>query len=174
MVHFPLSLHRIQCPAIQFAVAGVIAFPTMLFSPLMAQANEFGNCTGKLLAAGIDTTSAAQACAQALHPDQVANCVVDVTDIADVAAEDALAACSRDRRPEEVAACFGSIYTNLEGADPQKTLENCQLSILPIRYSDCVTGLAAESDLTPEASLVTCSVAGYRPVDLAPTFILSD
>jgi hypothetical protein len=174
MVHFPFSLDRIQCPAIQFAVAGALAFPAILFSPLVAQANEFGNCTGKLLAAGIDTDSAALACAQALHPDQVASCVVDVTNTAEVVPEDALAACSRDRRPDEVAACFGSIYTNLEGADPLETLENCQLSILPIRYSDCVTGLAAESDLTPEASLATCSVAGYRPVDLAPTFILSD
>jgi hypothetical protein len=174
MVHFPFSLERIRCPGIQFAVAGSLVLPALLLAPLAAEANEFGNCTGKLLAAGIDTETASLACAQALHPDQVASCVVDVTNTAEVAPEDALAACSRDRRPDEVAACFGSIYTKLEGADPMEALENCQLSILPIRYSDCVTGLAAESDLTPEASLATCSVAGYRPVDLAPTFILSD
>lgn len=143
-------------------------------APLGAQANEFGNCTGKLLAAGIDSESAALACAQALHPNEMAGCVVDVTGTADVLAEDALAACSRDRRPNEVATCFGSIYNNLEGANPQKTLENCQLSILPLRYSDCVTGLDAASELPAESALTTCSVAGYRPVDLAPTFILSD
>ncbi len=174
MVHFPCSIERIQCPVIQFAVAGTIALPAILFSPLAVQANEFGNCTGKLLAAGIEAESASLACAQALHPDEVASCVVDVTATADVLSEDALTACSRDRRPDEVAACFDSIYTNLAGADPLETLNNCQLSILPSRYSDCVTGLAAASDLTPDSSLATCSVAGYRPVDLAPTFILSD
>jgi hypothetical protein len=45
---------------------------------------------------------------------------------------------------------------------------------LPVRYADCVTGLSAASELTPEASLTTCSAAGYRPVDLAPTFILTN
>ena len=174
MVHFPFSRDPIQCPAIHFAIAGVMAFPAILMSPLAAQANEFGNCTGKLLAAGIDTQSASLACAQALHPDEVAGCVVDVTATADISAEDALTACSHDRRPDEVAACFGSIYDSLAGVDPLETLGNCQLSVLPIRYSDCVTGLATASDLTPEVSLATCSVAGYRPVDLAPTFILSD
>ena len=98
MVHFPFSLDHIQCPAIQFAVAGALAFPAMLFSPLVAQANEFGNCTGKLLAAGIDADSAALACAQALHPDQVASCVVDVTNTAEITPEATLAACSRDRQ----------------------------------------------------------------------------
>jgi len=174
MVHFPFSVSPIQCPAIQFAIAGGIVLPSLLMAPMAAPANEFGNCTGKLLAAGIDTEAASLACAQALHPNEVASCVVDVTQTADVGAEDALAACSRDRRPDEVATCFSSIYVNLDGVDPLETLESCQLSILPVRYSDCVTGLAAASDLPPASSLSTCSVAGYRPVDLAPTFILTD
>lgn len=174
MVHFPFSLNRVQYPVIPFAIAGIITFPAILVSPLVAQANEFGNCTGKLLSAGIDVESASLACAQALHPDEVASCVVDVTTAADLAAADALAACSRDRRPDEVAACLGSIYGALEGVDPLTTLQSCQLSILPLRYSDCVTGLADASELTPASSLATCSVAGYRPVDLAPTFILTD
>ena len=150
----------------------------MLFSPLGSPGQpNFGQCVPEnCSAAGHRPPDSARPrlARPGPAPDQEASCVVDVTNTAEITPEATLAACSRDRRPDEVAACFGSIYTNLEGADPLETLDNCQLSILPMRYSDCVTGLAAESDLTPEASLATCSVAGYRPVDLAPTFILSD
>jgi hypothetical protein len=100
MVHFPVYFNRIQYPLIQFAAAGAMIFPAVLLAPGVAQANEFGNCTGKLLDAGIDLESASLACAQALHPDDVASCVVNVTGSAEILAEDALAACSRDRRPE--------------------------------------------------------------------------
>jgi len=151
-----------------------MALPAILLSPLVGQANEFGNCTGKLLDAGVPPESASLACAQALHPEQVSSCVVDVTKTADILPEEALAACGRDRRPDEVASCFRSIHRNLMVTDSQAVLTACHLSILPGRYSDCVTGLSAASDLVPEESLTTCSAAGYRPVGVAPTFILTD
>jgi hypothetical protein len=174
MVYSLLSAIRNQCSLIHFAVIGLVAGPMVLVNPMAASAsNEFRNCTGKLIDAGIDTALATSTCAAALHPRLVADCVQDVTWATEVEATDALTTCSRDRRPDEVAICVIDIV-GLEGANVATALNNCGKSVLPVRYADCVLGLTAASDLVADQSMAQCIAAGYRPVDVAPTFIFAN
>lgn len=171
MVHFLALLNRFQCPAIHFAVAGFIAAPAIALMPMAAQANEYSNCSQALLNTGLTSDQVTTACAKALHPETVSSCVVDVTAAAAVDPTVALAACSRDRRPDEMATCVTSIHQNLSVTDSALVVKDCNLSILPVRYAECVVGLGQTVDLTAEASLAQCIAAGYEPVDLAPSFI---
>jgi hypothetical protein len=174
MVYSLPSLIRNQCSLIHFAVISLVAWPMAMVSPGAAEANDFRYCAGALIDAGVDTALATSACAQALHPDIMANCVLDVSYVTEIEPTDALATCSSDRRPDEVATCVVDIAQRLEGANKTTVVENCGLSFLPVRYSDCVLGIAAASDLEADASLTQCIAAGYLPTDLAPTFIFSE
>ncbi len=173
MLHFHRSLRPIQCSAIPFAVIGTIVAPMLVFSPLAAQANEFATCAGALIDAGIEAEAASAACAQALKPEQVSRCVVDITDETELAPEQVLAACSRDRRPNELATCVATIHGSLEVSSSADVLDNCRRSVLPVRYSDCVVGLATTAEVATTESMALCIAAGYRPVDVAPTFIFA-
>ncbi|NJL48542.1 MAG: hypothetical protein HC929_15005 [Leptolyngbyaceae cyanobacterium SM2_5_2] len=85
MVYFPLSRFRSQCPILQFAAVGLFTAPMLLLAPLSAEANEFARCTDGLINTGISADAASTACSRALHPDSLASCVVDVTQIPDIA-----------------------------------------------------------------------------------------
>lgn len=173
MVHFPLSHNPFQWSAIQFVLISVTAasFP-LVAQP--SQANEYESCNRRLIEAGVSVASAANSCARALHPDRVATCVADITATATaLAPEDVLSACSRDRRPREMASCVTGIHNNLEVASSELVLESCRLSLLPLRYSDCVIGLSRSAELGIEESIGYCIAAGYRPQDVAPTFIFA-
>jgi hypothetical protein len=97
--------------------------------------------------------------------------VTDVVEVSGVEPMMALSACSRDRRPAEVATCVSNIYADLTVEDASEVVQLCHLSILPERYSACVVGLSQELGLTTKESLNECISAGYRPVDVSPTFI---
>lgn len=171
MVHSPLSSTPIRWPAIQFVLAGLLsaAVPVAVTAPAIA--NDYGTCTADLLSAGLDTLAATDACASALHPTEVSSCVVDVTGIGTITAEEALSACSRDRRPDEVASCVTTINSDLVVDDASAVLDTCHRSILPVRFSECVVGLSEAANLATEESLQSCIAAGYRPEDVAPTFV---
>jgi hypothetical protein len=179
MVHFRPSAAGFRWPAIQFArcfaqssvIAGLVAaaLPVVLVRP--AAANEFESCARALTDAGLEAAVVAAACGQALHPDQVSACVTGVLAAADVTALSALSACSRDRRPKEVATCVSDIHAALPVERSDEVLEKCHLSILPQRYSACVVGLSQGAGLAVAESLNECLSAGYRPVDVAPTFV---
>lgn len=141
--------------------------------PTASQANDYESCSRRLLESGITATDAATACSRALHPDRIASCVADITQATALAPEGVLAACSRDRRPQEVASCVTSIHRNLEVASSALVLESCRLSILPLRYSDCVVGLSRTAELGTDESIGYCISAGYQPEDVAPTFIFA-
>lgn len=172
MVHFPSSLFRFRWSVIQFAVASLFAVPMPFMAQQpMAATNEFDQCARDLTDLAIDSAVVAQACSEALHPTEVSFCVMDVVEVSGVEPMTALSACSRDRRPAEVATCVANIYADLTVEDAAEVVQLCHLSILPERYSACVVGLSQELGLTTKESLNECISAGYRPVEVAPTFI---
>lgn len=174
MFHFSVSLKLFQWPAIQFVAAGLLAAGTVPFTSPGAQAQQGGDyarCASDLMAVGIDGDTAAAACALALRPTEVSSCVVGVTTFSSVEPEAALSACSRDRRPDEVATCVADIHQFLVVDDSQAVLDHCHRSLLPERYAECVMDLTATVGFTTEESLARCSAAGYRPENVAPTFI---
>lgn len=173
MVYFLASASHRQCFAIPFALIAGLATPMVLISAPKAIANDFEACTGTLIDAGIEATSAAGACGKALHPADVSSCTLDVTRAAAVDAEQALLACQSDRRPKELATCVSSIHRGLVVDNSTAVLNNCRRSTLPLRFADCVVGVANAAALATVDSMTQCSAAGYRPADIAPTFIFS-
>lgn len=157
--------------AVPVGVAALFAVNPIVFP---AYANDYETCATDLLKAGIDAEAATTACARALHPDEVSACVTGVQGVTSLAGLDILSACSRDRRPKEVASCVGMIHGDLTVDDSASVLDHCHRSILPIRFSECVVGLSASTPLALSEALSTCISAGYRPEDIAPTFIPSD
>lgn len=145
----------------------------VLLSAPNAIANDFASCTSSLIDAGLEGSAAAGACGKALHPTDLSSCTLDITRVADVGADQALVACQSDRRPTELATCVSDIHRGLEVADSTAVLNNCRRSVLPVRFADCVVGIANAAALTTADSLNQCIAAGYRPEDVAPTFIFS-
>lgn len=180
MVHSRVFSARSQWPALQFfvgcvgrgsVIAGLLAVSLPFVAQRPAVANEFANCASALVDAGIEPSLVASACGDALRPEQVSACVEGVIDVADVSALEALSACSRDRRPKEVATCVADIHNALTVDSSSEVLEKCHLSVLPERYSACVVGLADGAGLALDESLDQCINAGYRPADVAPSFV---
>lgn len=166
-------MHRFQWPAIHLTIAALAATTLPLAVPNAAKANDYEFCSRRLLEAGIEVENAATACARALHPDQTASCVVNITNTTALAPEEVLLACARDRRPQETATCVTDIHRELELTDSELVLESCGLSVLPLSYSDCVVGLDRTAELGLEESIGYCISAGYEPEDVAPTFIFT-
>ncbi|MGB3312501.1 MAG: hypothetical protein WBG32_17850 [Nodosilinea sp.] len=173
MVHFLTSATRRQCLAIPFALVAGLAMPMVLLSASRAIANDYEACANTLIGAGLDGSAAASACGKALNPTDLSSCTLDISRVAEVDIEPALLACQSDRRPKELATCVGDIHQNLEVANSAAVVNSCRLSVLPLRYSDCVVGVATAADLAVADSLRRCSAAGYIPSDVAPTFIFT-
>lgn len=173
MVHFLASITHRQCLAIPFAVITGLTTSMVILSAPQAIANDFESCASRLIGAGIAGPEAAGACGQALYPVDLASCTVDVIGVAEVDAEQALVACQSDRRPQELATCVSDIHQGLEVANSTAVLNNCRRSVLPVRFSDCVVGVATAASLAVADSMGQCIAAGYRPEDVAPTFIFS-
>jgi hypothetical protein len=173
MVHFLVSAPRNQYAAIPFAVIAGLAAPALLLSAPRAIANDYETCTSRLIDAGVAVDAAAGACGQALHPADLASCTVDVAGVGDLGAEQALLACQSDRRPKELASCVTDIHGQLAVDNSTSVLNNCRRSVLPVRFADCVIGVAKAAELAVAESMAQCSAAGYRPEDVAPTFIFS-
>lgn len=153
-------------------MAGLVT-PIVLASPPAAAANDFAICTSALINAGLDNSVAAGACGKALRPADLSSCTLDVASTAEVSTDQALLACQSDRRPKELATCVDEIHQQLEVTDSTAVINSCRLSVLPLRYSDCVVGVASAADLAVADSLLRCSAAGYIPTDVAPTFIFA-
>ncbi len=174
MFHFSVSMKLFQWPAIHFAAFGLMTAGTLVYptgSVTAAEDRNYGECADELVAAGITADAAAAACALALRPSEVAGCVTGVLAVAAVMPTEALSACSRDRRPDEVTSCVTSIHQELPVGDSLSVLTHCHRSILPERYATCVTGLAAALNYDTPTALARCTAAGYRPENVAPTYI---
>jgi hypothetical protein len=170
MFHSALSWQRCRWSAIPFLSAGLLAAVPLVAG--QAQANEYAACADALLDLDLDRETVASACALAYHPEEVSSCVTGVlSETTTITPVDALSACSRDRRPLEVATCVTDIHTTLPVSDSAAVLDHCHRSLLPVRYSQCVIAIAETADFTTDESLARCIAAGYRPTDVAPTYI---
>lgn len=147
-----------------------------------AQANDFRGCVRRLVNTGINQEIAGRSCAQALVPGDLSDCVADIKGTTELKPEDILSACYRVRRPTELASCVVTIDRRLlRGIKPETTegtgsndltslaLDNCRRSLLPERYSECVTGYAgAASEATPAKAMEVCISAESVNRDYSP------
>jgi hypothetical protein len=138
---------------------------------LNADPGSYSTCLSDLTAAGLATDLAAEACAGAFHPRQLASCVTRLEDLSELTATERLSACSRDRRPDDLASCVIDITDDLGSSTAPEALDSCRLSLLPQRFANCVVGVSAAGGLDAIATLDLCLQAGYRPRDLAPSFL---
>ncbi|MFH7242290.1 MAG: hypothetical protein ACHWZW_05500 [Spirulina sp.] len=171
MVHFPVFKSLSPCLTLPFTLFSAVLAPLTLASSGLAIDYNYGQCVADLLEVGLSAQAVGSACASALRPEQVGSCVFDVTAVTELSAEAALAACSRDRRPLEVASCVVDIHDFLDVSNSAAVLNHCHRSILPVRYADCVIDTALVAELATTESMALCIAAGYRPVDVAPSFI---
>ncbi|WP_008313442.1 hypothetical protein [Leptolyngbya sp. PCC 6406] len=171
MAHFALSQGIPRWSAIHLAAAGLITTGVLTLGLPSALANDYMSCASTLLALDLETEMVAAACALAYRPTEVSSCVTGVLSEAVLDPRDVLTACSRDRRPLEVATCVTDIHTTLPVVSSLSVLDHCHRSLLPVRYAQCVTGLAETASLATEESMVRCIAAGYRPENVAPTYI---
>ncbi|NEQ33454.1 MAG: hypothetical protein F6K04_21070 [Leptolyngbya sp. SIO4C5] len=171
MVHSRRWSTHFQWPVIQLAIAGLAAASLPLAAVRPALGNDFQECAAGLLAAGVDTEVAAAACASALEPDEVSECVTDIKAQTELDLADVVFACRRVRRPLELADCTVDIHFSLALSESASTLSHCRRTLLPLRFSDCVVGLNQAAGLDLDNALERCIGAGYEPRDISPTFI---
>lgn len=139
-------------------------------SPVAAR-NDFKACTGSLIESGVAADDAIAACASALHPRDVSDCVDEVIDIREISASNALSACSRVRRPKDLSDCVSDIHRDLSITDSPAVLDHCRRSLLPTRFSECVSGVSDAASLGAGDAMQACISAGFQPRDIADSFV---
>jgi hypothetical protein len=179
MINSFLSLNILRWPTLPFVAAGLMVAGIGPIGIEAAQATDYDTCVGDLLVLDLDRETVAAACALAYRPQEVSGCVTGVIAETTIAPGEALSACSRDRRPLEVSTCVTDIHTTLPVsevgsetvADSLSVLDHCHRSLLPVRYSECVLALGEIAEFTTANALDRCISAGYRPENVAPTYI---
>ena len=177
MVNKGLRSHWIRLSTIPFTAAGIVALslPAAAIFPagyrLDPTREDFQTCASELLASGVSEAETAIACSQALHPEELSECVVRIDEATIVEAPDALSRCRRVRRPTEMATCVIEIAEVRGEAIAPEALDYCRNTLLPLRFSNCVAGITTEIPLSNEVALATCIAAGTQPIIFAPGFI---
>jgi hypothetical protein len=157
--------------ALQVAAVGLLAWWLPLQPAVAASGNNYEKCASRLLDAGIARAAIPGSCASALHPEELANCVVKINRRIGIKAEDALDTCKRVRRPEELATCVVDISKQAEASMASAVLDNCRRSLLPARYSECVVGIRRKIDVLPAQAMAACIEAGDRIGEFDPSFV---
>lgn len=167
--------------SLQLAVVGLVAL-SLPIAPAQAQSRDsdyrartrdYETCVAQLLESDIVEAEAVTACAAALAPRDISECVTYISAETPIAATDALSNCRQVRRPVDLATCVVDINVVTDNAIPLDTLNSCRRSLLPRRFSNCVVGLSSQTTLAPQAALDTCIAAGDRPRNVLPTFVPS-
>jgi len=134
--------------------------------------SDFRACASRLVGVKLPIPATATACAQALSPQNLSRCVVDIKNHTNNTAVDALATCRQARRPTELADCVVNISRSTSRRADPADLSYCGNSLLPARFADCVVGLRRSLNLgTPTLALDTCISATDQLFDLSPTFV---
>jgi hypothetical protein len=172
--------------AIATVPAGLLAF-SLPIAPALADWNEFDVCTTEITNNGVPAEQAGTACSDALIPKELSECVAIIKGNTAIAGIDALKSCYQVRRPVDLGNCVADIVeqtpssaiatdskstdkADQSSADPQLSILNsCRASLLPGRYSQCVTALNRQvSGLTLGGALETCLSAEAFPAELYP------
>lgn len=176
-----LQHYMTRLSTVPFAVAGLVAI-ALPSQPAAAasidtsifQRNIYELCAARLLRVGIAGPEVAAACAEMLRPQDMATCVVRISDRTEVTPQEALSTCRQVRRPLELATCVVDISRNTKDVIKEQVLSNCRVSLLPTRFSQCVVGLSRRIDLNSSQAMNTCISARETPIDFLPTFIPQD
>ena len=150
------------------------SLPVMLFTIALPTrptvAADFGGCASSLISNGVSKEQAANACSDALKPEELSACVDDIQSDTKIKAEDALQACYRVRRPEDLANCVVDINGNVSKIKPELALDNCRRSLLPKRYAECTVGLYGSiPELSGSKVMETCITAEFSPSKISPS-----
>jgi hypothetical protein len=142
------------------AIAGWLTTILPNVAVAASYSNDYSVCAGRLLKVGVTAEAASQGCASALHPRDLAACVVKIEKQTQIAATDALSSCGKARRPEELATCVVGVSSSTKEAVNPAALDYCGRSLLPVRFGQCVVGLRSQIDLPPTQVLDTCISGG--------------
>lgn len=143
--------------ATSLAISGLaLNFPAMAASVPSTYLNDYRYCSARLLALNVSAAAISTACANALYPKRLATCVYDIQRQTNILATDALATCTQVRQPDELATCVVGISINSQEETIPEVLNYCRLSLLPVRFAECVVGLRREIDVTPIQAMNTC------------------
>jgi hypothetical protein len=143
--------------------AGFLAL-TLFDSPAKA-ANQFEICAVELAESGIAPEKTAAACSEALIPEDLSECVQKISFL-QVQGDNALSACLQVRRPVELGDCVTDISKDTQEPQIIAVLDSCRRSLLPSRFSKCVTGLSARVPLPVDQALQTCLSAEDFPREI--------
>ncbi|EGJ33245.1 MULTISPECIES: hypothetical protein [Moorena] len=152
----------------QLAIAGLVTLG--IPNGAATAGNQFSLCAKDLKAANITSEIASQACSEALQPEDLSLCVLKIKVLTSLAGQKALGACTRVRRPLELASCVVDIDNKIENINANSVLDHCRRSLLPEQFSECVIGLNSANVASPDKALNTCISVNQYPSQLSPTF----
>ena len=169
------SLRRIAAGIVAASSFGAsyLALPLIAVSTLGATpataAPDYFDCAVGLTDVGVSEADAIAACASARYPENLGDCVVDISDFTAINPNSALVVCGRSRRPKEVADCTINIHEAFFDGASVSTLENCGRSLLPADYGTCVVDIVDAVDVSVDTALTQCLRAGFQPWRLRPS-----
>lgn len=139
-------------------------FPATAASVPSSYANDYRFCAARLLALNVSAEAVSTSCATALYPKRLSTCVYDIQRQTNILATDALVTCNQVRQPEELATCVVGISINSQEETLPEVLDYCRLSLLPVRFAECVVGLRREIDVTPIQAMDACIDGSDRAI----------
>ena len=163
-----------------------VSFPTVLLTMTISQrpasASSIGRCVNDLIDSGVAREQAGAACSDVLYPKELSSCVGKIQNRTNIKAQDALQACYRVRRPQDLASCTIDLAQPAEtpnkppeasdksaaAIDNVAALNNCRRSLLPKRYAECTLGLQNNAGLSSMKAMETCITAEFFPSTLSP------
>ncbi len=155
-------LPLVAYPLVVFGLA--LNFPVKAASVPSSYLNDYRFCAARLLALNISAEAVSTSCATALQPKRLSTCVYDIQRQTNILATDALTTCSQVRQPQELASCVVGISVNSQEETIPEVLDYCRLSLLPVRFAECVVGLRREIDVTPIQAMDTCIDGSDRAI----------
>lgn len=170
-----LSYGKRTLPSLFYICASQLATASLLTIAIPSgpatAINDFLLCAAQLVRyAKVAPEAASVPCSQALNPTDLSRCVVTINQVTPALTQEALVACTKVRRPVELSSCVSGISDRTKSSEVLRVLDYCRRSLLPIRFSDCVTGLRREIDISIPTALDTCIAAEDYPRQLTPTF----
>lgn len=133
-----------------------------------AWAGDIGTCANSLIIDGVSKSGASIACSDALKPIDLSSCVTDIKANTNIKGDDALQACYRVRRPDELATCVVNLSSSLAAEKSTMALDNCRRSLLPERYAECTLDLTSVAQIPSEEAMKSCITAEFNPSQVAP------
>ncbi|WP_238393254.1 hypothetical protein [Myxacorys almedinensis] len=134
--------------------------------------NLYRLCAADLARANVPTAVVAEACSNAVRPDDLGVCVRRMAEV-QVAGVDALSVCRQVRRPLEAATCVVDIGRQAAQTAFADVLDSCRRTLLPATFSRCVVGLNNDLNIATKQAIATCLDTSDRPRDLVPVTIPS-